>query len=888
MKTTSTIWTVAALLLAAPAWAQDYDSDGAADGADAFPCEPAWASAVYAPSQAGWSMLAFEDQWPAYTDLDFNDVVVLVHHRVYRDAQGKARRVVAVFDPAAAGGEFTNGLGLHLPVSSAGASVRRRVGGGAWETLYPEPDTELTVVVSNNLRELFGFAAGPINAVAGQPRQAGQQVEVELDLGGPSELDAGAAPYDVFIFRSGDLGHQIHFPGFGGTQAMNGALFNTQNDVSRPGRSFIHRNGTPFALNLQDTTVYPLEAVRIEAVFPDIVGFAASGGAQNQDFYLSDVVAAQGLSVTPGALPAEPAPSCLACSIADGWGTQAFDGVGYGGCTPYACATAFHIEGAACLADTRSCAVSHGTGTRSWSGGWSTCAATGCDATYHLEAGACTSDNRACTIANGAGAQSWTGAAWSTCAPVSCDPAFHIEAGGCAADVRACTVANGSGSQSWSGGWSACVASACNPSFHVEAGACVSDVRGCAIANGAGTQSWSGSAWSSCTASSCSSGFHVEGGACTANTRSCSVTNGSGTQSWNGAAWSSCSASSCSAGFHVEGGACYPNTRACAVANGSGLETWTGSGWSACGVSGCNAGYTQSGSACVPASPVTYTFGSGSSNASYGGWGITPPAGATRMQIWLWGAGGGGGSNGGYGGDGGSAFGVVSAANFSGGIYVVIGGGGGAPSVGPMNPPQNGEQGSAGFNGGGGAGHSDLLLGGNLALVAGGGGGSGGMWNVQVASGGAGGGTNGGSQGGSSAQSGGGAGQGGGGSGGNPAYGETRSDMWGQAGSRGQGGTGGGGSPDGQDRGGGGGGGGGWYGGGGGGAVSTAHQSAGGGHFAGGSGGGGSGYYDPTRVSQASLTTGISGTHWDGAAGRGGSPSTSGTIGRAVVTFYFD
>jgi hypothetical protein len=83
---------ILALLLGAgsPALAQDSDQDGVLDAADAFPCDGAIAAVTYAPSLGTWTMLLFEDQWPNYTDLDFNDVVVRAHYRVYADGQGAA------------------------------------------------------------------------------------------------------------------------------------------------------------------------------------------------------------------------------------------------------------------------------------------------------------------------------------------------------------------------------------------------------------------------------------------------------------------------------------------------------------------------------------------------------------------------------------------------------------------------------------------------------------------------------------------------------------------------------------------------------------------------------------------------------------------------------
>ena len=293
-------------LLTAPAFAQDADGDGVPDAADAFPCDPDLASVLYAPSEGTWNMLAFEDEWPYWTDLDFNDVVIRSHYRFYNDAQGRVRRITALFDPVALGGDYSNGLAVQLPVSRAATTARRRVGGGEWQPLSLEPDADATLIVSENLRELFGGVEGTINSRSDRPIVAGSRIEVELVFSSPAMLDTGLAPFDVFIFRSGDFGHQIHFPAYGGTGSMNTSLFLRGADASAGGSYFTHVNGTPFAMNLQDTDRYPLETVSIDELFPNVVTFAASGGVLARDFYRTSIAANRGHAAPSASLPAEP------------------------------------------------------------------------------------------------------------------------------------------------------------------------------------------------------------------------------------------------------------------------------------------------------------------------------------------------------------------------------------------------------------------------------------------------------------------------------------------------------------------------------------------------------------------------------------------------------
>jgi LruC domain-containing protein len=303
-----------ALCATGEARAQDADADGTPDHADTFPCDATRASVTYFPSASESALLTYEDQWPGPTDLDFNDVAVRVHFRAERNSAGNVVRLVGVFDPVALGGELSNGLGLVLPVGKTGVEAQRRVGGGAWTALTPEADANVTLVLSSNLRELYGSASGRINSRTNEGRLTGQRLELEINFSTPAALSQGAAPWDVFVFRagwvSGATRHEIHLPSYAGTGSMAPNLLNTQQDASNASRRFVYQSGVPAALNLLTSTRYPVEGLAISALFPEIAGFAGSGGTQNTLFYAAaNVVAANGHDIAAAAVPAMSAPS---------------------------------------------------------------------------------------------------------------------------------------------------------------------------------------------------------------------------------------------------------------------------------------------------------------------------------------------------------------------------------------------------------------------------------------------------------------------------------------------------------------------------------------------------------------------------------------------------
>ena len=489
-----------------PALAQDSDQDGVPDGVDAFPCDGAVASVTYAPSVGTWSMLLFEDQWPLYTDLDFNDVVVRTHYRIYADALGGVVKVQAFFDTLALGGVFDNGLALQLPAPRGGASVQRRVGGGAWQALTPEPDAALTVILSANLRELFGDQPGPLNALAG-PRVPGQLLEVEVDFASPVSLDAALAPFDVFIFRAGDLGHQIHFPSYNGTSAMQTGLFNTGTDRSVPGRSFLHFTGIPFALDLQNSTVYPVEAVAIDQVFPDIIAFATSGGATHRDFYLTHVNGALGHDVSASAVPPE-GPAAQQCTYrwqtsswgACGQGTSSLSYGPWGACTggsgswQYAawsgCSASAVCSGSGSQSRTATCNATPASGaqTRSAACDWDLDSGTQTRNVTCVDRSGSPLPDAACLDIKPASSQACTPVGVTTCGAAqttqSCDPTDPAVCGAatlsqsCASPSgsQSCAITHGTGSQTCSAGsttWSGCTVTGCNSGYQISGNACV-------------------------------------------------------------------------------------------------------------------------------------------------------------------------------------------------------------------------------------------------------------------------------------------------------------------------------------------------------------------------------------------------------------------------------
>ncbi len=321
-----TTWTgtmIAAILTFSSGWAlaqADTDGDGIPDGLDEYPCNIAQSATAYAPAEGQYGLILFEDQWTNKGDLDFNDAALAYNYVFGLDDSGLVTKMTLTIHAKALGGTFDNGLGLHLPIPQTAVSqVTRRIGGGTTTTLPIRSDAELTIDLSSNMREFFGGALDQINSRPDLARVQGQTMTVTIDLSTPFDVSSALAPFDIFIFRTADRTHEIHLPDFFGTAAMNTALFGTGDDGSAGSRYFVDFNGLPFALVLPVDAYYPVEAQLISGLYPNIIGFAASGGTTNQDFYVAGVDAtlryldANGLGApsSPTIAPVTPDRTCV-------------------------------------------------------------------------------------------------------------------------------------------------------------------------------------------------------------------------------------------------------------------------------------------------------------------------------------------------------------------------------------------------------------------------------------------------------------------------------------------------------------------------------------------------------------------------------------------------
>ncbi|BDG05064.1 LruC domain-containing protein [Anaeromyxobacter oryzae] len=281
------------LACAGTALAADTDNDQAADSSDAFPCDSRYAGVSFAPAKGDFGVLLFEDMWPRDGDRDFNDVVLAYNYAFALGLDGDVRAIQLNLTVLAAGASLHNAVLLRLPnvPATAAGRITKNVSGQGEVSLSPEPgEQDLVIRLVPDITQLFpvvGFA----NTVPGSTSLPVRPVNVIIELNGPVQLELGYAPFDLFIARDGDDGHQIHLPAYPGTARMDAGLFGTENDRSDPklGIYFVNERGLPFALHIPTLVAWAAEGVSLDKLYPDIVAFAASGGTRGTDWYVSNV-----------------------------------------------------------------------------------------------------------------------------------------------------------------------------------------------------------------------------------------------------------------------------------------------------------------------------------------------------------------------------------------------------------------------------------------------------------------------------------------------------------------------------------------------------------------------------------------------------------------------
>ncbi len=270
----------------------DADGDGVSDALDAYPNDATRAFNSYYPNETDFASYAFEDLWPAYGDYDCNDLVMNFNYKIVTNSQNKIVDLVSKFKIKSSGASFDNGFGVSLNVAPANvASVTGCIKVGTVVNIDPKGyesghTTNTVIIPVDAVNTLLGRSL--INAVHGGYAVQTEVQTVTVHLSTP-QTSIGTAPYNPFIFVNQDRGKEIHLKDHAPTQLANPVYFGSLNDASDPGAGLYYRSksGLPFAIEVPNDFVYPVEKADLLQTYLHYAEWAQSSGTIYTDWYMN-------------------------------------------------------------------------------------------------------------------------------------------------------------------------------------------------------------------------------------------------------------------------------------------------------------------------------------------------------------------------------------------------------------------------------------------------------------------------------------------------------------------------------------------------------------------------------------------------------------------------
>jgi LruC domain-containing protein len=273
----------------------DSDGDGVPDEKDAFPKDGSKAYITYYPSQSGYASIAFEDNWPKKGDFDLNDLVVNYRYTFVNNAKNEVVELSGEYKPVASGASFHNGFGVQLPVPAAtvssvtGQSITgtgiTRSGNGV-----EAGQAKAVIIPFDNQENLLRNFDGSyfINTLTNKEKVTGNAATVKVTFNTPVPATTlQVASFNPFLIGDGRRGYEIHLPGFLPTDKANTALFNTDDDTSKPtlNRYYLSKENYPWAISFTGQYNYPIELQSVNSTYLHFSDWATSGGVNFTDWY---------------------------------------------------------------------------------------------------------------------------------------------------------------------------------------------------------------------------------------------------------------------------------------------------------------------------------------------------------------------------------------------------------------------------------------------------------------------------------------------------------------------------------------------------------------------------------------------------------------------------
>ncbi|MEJ2766362.1 LruC domain-containing protein [Photobacterium sp. MCCC 1A19761] len=240
---------------------------------------------VYYPAADDYYIAAYEDNYPAKNDYDFNDLVV--GYRVGYGMTGEDVNSLIVYGYIIArGSDYTHDWYLHigLPESTSGTGTVNlfKPGTAEQESGYPKSFSQngsfdqRLLTGTKALMQIPGKAFA--NTEAEEPLVQGHKFSVVVDFETPLKVsDIALPPYDPYLYVPG-TGYEIHL-----SEQASRLAFSVNNAETAGG--FKNAQGYPFAVIIPDDWQPPLEYVDLGEAYSNFLGYVLNDGVEATPWY---------------------------------------------------------------------------------------------------------------------------------------------------------------------------------------------------------------------------------------------------------------------------------------------------------------------------------------------------------------------------------------------------------------------------------------------------------------------------------------------------------------------------------------------------------------------------------------------------------------------------
>lgn len=270
----------------------DTDNDGISDSFDDYANDANLAFNNYQPGKNFFGTLAFEDNWPAQADYDFNDLVVDYNFNKITNADNDIVSIEGKLVVRAIGGSFKNGFGITLDGinPSAIASITgSQLTEGIIQTNANGTEanqSDATIIVFDNAWE-HGYSNTRLN----ENFVSADTLNLKIDFVTPIAYNSiGQAPFNPFLIVNKERGREIHLADHKPSDLADTSYFGKSSDDTQPqiGKYYKTTSNFPWVLNFPSRFNYPIENAEIDNGYLKFIPWAISEGFLYQNWYKNE------------------------------------------------------------------------------------------------------------------------------------------------------------------------------------------------------------------------------------------------------------------------------------------------------------------------------------------------------------------------------------------------------------------------------------------------------------------------------------------------------------------------------------------------------------------------------------------------------------------------